>query len=439
MKEKKNLLKKLINFFTVDLWKFNLNELNFIKKSIFYFLKTTFLVINGFIKDQCLLRASALTYTTTLSIVPFLAVAFSVAKGFGFQYSNYIQKFLLKVSAGRVEVVNKIIEYINNTNVATLGAIGVGTLIFTVISVLNNIEKAFNTIWGVTKSRKFGRKFVDYLSITIVYPFLTIVAISATTTLQSSKFLQKLLGTSIFSNVYLVLLKLLPYISVWLALTFIYYFMPNTKVKILPALIGAIIGGTLWQLAQIFYIKFQIGVAKYNAIYGSFSQIPLFLVWLYISWVIVLLGSEVSFAIQNIKQYEYETESLNVSLIEKEKISLKIMLLLAKNFYDKGEKISNEAIASQLNLPIKLVNEILFILEKSGLVIEIKKDSSLYYIPGKPVEKISFYDVIMAIRSYGEYVTIEKEKFISDITKKEYENLKKIMGNINLKSVLKRV
>ena len=439
----KSKFSKFLNFLTYDLWRLEIKELNFIKKIFVYFFRSIYLVVTGFLKDQCILRASALTYTTTLSIVPFLAVAFSISKGFGFQSSEYIRKFLLKISAGRVEVVEKIIEYINNTNVTTLGAIGVGTLIFTVISLLTNIEKAFNTIWGVTKGRSFGRKFADYISVTIVYPFLTIVAISSTATLQSSKFIQKILSISVIGNLYIVLLKLLPYISIWLALAFIYYFMPNTKVKFHSALIAGIIAGTLWQIAQIFYIKFQIGVSKYNAIYGSFAQIPLFLLWLYISWLIVLLGSEISFAIQNISSYKEESESLNVSIADKEKFAIFIMILIAKNF-ENGEKLlTNEEIAKKLNLPVKLVNDILFILEKSNLVIEIKKDSELYYSPAKPVDKINVYDIINSILNYGE-TKLDlnfKNNFkpILNLLEKSDKKLNEIMKNFNLKNILTSV
>lgn len=440
MKKKYSFAQRVLKFFRYDLWELEFAEINKVKKSIIYLLKGVYVVFNGFVKDQCLLRASALTYTTTLSIVPLLAVAFAISKGFGFQNTEYIRGFLYKISAGKTEIVNKIIEYINNTNVTALGAIGVGTLLFTVISLLSNIEKAFNTIWGIKKPRPFGRKFTDYLSVTIVYPFLIIVAISSTATLQSATIVQKILSISVISHIYIIILKLAPYIMVWLALTFIYYFMPNTRVKFLSALTGGIIGGTLWQLAQWAYIHFQIGVAKYNAIYGSFSQIPLFLIWLYISWVIVLLGSEISFALQNIKTYQKEAESLNISLADKEKFAIRIMMLLAKNFYSGEKLLTNENISEKLNIPIKLVNEILSILEKTSLVIEIKKNEHIHYVPGRPLEKISLFDIIKSLKNYGEMKlkmgTDKEYVYINRLSQKIEESTAKLLKNLTLKKLV---
>ncbi len=440
-KRKNKLISNLWKFITIDLWELELTEINKIKKFLLYIIKGAYLVIIGFVKDQCLLRSSALTYTTTLSIVPLLAVGFAVSKGFGFQNTDLIKGFLYKISAGKSEVVNKIIEYINNTNVTALGAIGVATLLLTVISLLGNIEKSFNTIWGVKKARSFGKKFTDYLSITLIYPFLTVIAVSATASLQSNKIVQKILSLSVLSSLYLFLLKMTPYITVWIALTFIYFFMPNTKVKITSALIGGIIGGTLWQLAQVIYIQFQIGVAKYNAIYGSFSQIPLFLIWLYISWIIVLLGAEISFAAQNLKTYHKESGSLNISIKDKDKFALRIMLLLSKNFYANDKMLTNENISEQLNIPVKLVNEILSILDKTSLVIEVKKDDIVYYIPGKPLEKISIYDIINRLHNYGEMkLRVSKDNeysFINKINEKIDENQKKFLKKFTLTNIIK--
>lgn len=272
-------IKTTIKFFTQDIWTAESEQVSNVKKRIVMILKGGYLVINGFIKDQCFIRASALTYTFVLSIVPLLAVAFSVLKGFGFQNNAMIQKFLYDITAGREEIADNFLNFLNNTNVGALGAIGVGFLLFSVITLLGNIEKSFNVIWGVQKSRTLGRKFTDYLSVTIISPLLFIVAISATATVQSNGFIHRLLEISVFADIYIFLLKFVPYIIVCLVLTFIYGFMPNTKVKFTSALTGGIIAGVLWQFAQWGYIKFQIGAAKYNAIYGVFAQIPLFLVW----------------------------------------------------------------------------------------------------------------------------------------------------------------
>ncbi|MBN1899086.1 MAG: YihY family inner membrane protein [Spirochaetes bacterium] len=440
MKRKFNFGQKILKFFSHDLWDLEFANLSKIRKTIMYFLKGGYLVFLGFIKDQCLLRASALTYTTTLSIVPLLAVAFSVSKGFGFQNTVYLKTFLTKIAAGRTQIVDQIISYINNTNVTALGAIGVATLLFTVISLLGNIEKALNRIWGIQRSRSIGRKFTDYLSVIIVYPLLTVIAISSTAGLQSNTIVQKILSVSVISHLYLFLLRLTPYIMVWLALTFVYYFMPNTRVKFTSALTGGIIGGTLWQVAQFFYIHFQVGVAKYNAIYGSFSQIPLFLIWLYISWVVVLLGAEISFAAQNLGTYQKEASSVNISMSDKERFALRIMLLISKSFYNSETFLNNESISTGLNLPVKLVNEILGILEKSGLVVAVKKEGGIYFTPGKPLEKINVYDVIKTLRDHGETqlkMSGDREyTFINELVGKIEKSTQTVVRGLSLKKFL---
>lgn len=438
----KIVIQKLIKFFTHDIWVFEFEEISNIKKKIFTFFKWAYLVATGFIKNNCLLRASALTYTTILAIVPFLAVAFSILKGFGFQNTDAIRGMLLKFSGGRTIIVNNIVEYINNTNVGTLGAIGVGLLFFTVISLLGNIEKSFNVIWGVKKGRAIGKKFTDYLSVTLIAPLLLIVAASSTATLQSNVILQKILSVSVFSYIYIFILKLLPYAMVWMVMTFLYSFLPNTNVKFTSALIGGIIAGTLWQFAQWGYMSFQIGVAKYGAIYGSFAPLPLFLIWVYISWVIVLLGAEISFAVQNLKTFQKEAAPLKIDNEKKQKLAVKLLILLSKNFESDNEPLTNEDMASQLNIPVKLVNEILYILEQYRIVIEIQKEKGQFYTLIKPPDRIYLNTIIQNLNQYKEAdikVSQDKEyRYIEELFKKMTSLIEKSSLNMTLSEILKK-
>ncbi|MFO7718147.1 MAG: YhjD/YihY/BrkB family envelope integrity protein, partial [Desulfohalobium sp.] len=256
-------------------------------------------IIRAFFRDQCLLRASALTYVTALALVPFLAVAFSLSKGFGFQNTVYIRTLLERFATGREEVIDHVLTYINNTDVGTLGSIGVAVLFISVFTMLANVEKTFNTIWGVQRPRQLSRKFTDYLSVIVLCPVLVIASLSATASLQSSAVAQKLLSVGVVDSVFGLLLKLTPFFMAWLALVFIYTVMPNTRVRLFPAFTGALVAGFLWQGTQKALIHYQIGFSKYNAIYGSFAQVPLLLLWMHVSWIIVLFGAEISFALQN--------------------------------------------------------------------------------------------------------------------------------------------
>ncbi|MBU1076962.1 MAG: YihY family inner membrane protein [Spirochaetes bacterium] len=439
----KEFIHSMIRIFTHDIWAFESQDISNIRKKVFRFFKGCYLVFHGFIKNKCLLRASALTYTTILAIVPLLAVAFSILKGFGFQNTSTIRNVLLKFSGGKSAIADNIVQYINNTNVGTLGAIGVALLFFTVISLLGNIEKSFNVIWGIRKGRPFTRKITDYLSVTLIAPLLFIVAASATATLQSNVIIQKLLSISVLSYIYLFILKVLPYTMIWLVMTFLYSFLPNTNVKFTSALGGGIIGGTLWQIAQWGYISFQVGVAKYGAIYGSFAPLPLFLIWVYFSWVIVLLGAQISFAIQNLKTFQKEAGVLKVDNEKKQKLAVKILLLLSKNFEAGNEPLTNEDMANQLTIPVTLVNEVLYILEKYRIVIQVKKTGGQYFSLIKPPEKIYFPQIIKNLNQYAETdisVSLDKEyKYIESLFEKIDLMIQKSNINMNLKEILARI
>lgn len=247
---------------------------------------------SAFGRHQISLRASALTYDTVLSLVPFLAIAFSVLKGLGVQ--NALEPLLLKVAGeSSREEIAQLIGYVNNTNVKSLGMVGLLMLLVTVSSLLFAVEDAFNAIWGVTETRTLQRRFSDYLSVVLVGPFLLIVAMSMTTTLQSQWLVQWLIRNTWLGEAILSLFRLIPYLSIWIAMTFLYSYIPNTRVSFRSALLGGVVAGTIWQITQWAYFHFQVGVANYNAIYGAMAALPILLVWIYTSWLIVLYGLEV--------------------------------------------------------------------------------------------------------------------------------------------------
>ncbi|MDZ7759290.1 MAG: YhjD/YihY/BrkB family envelope integrity protein [Desulfovermiculus sp.] len=355
----------------------------------------------SFESDQCLLRASALAYTTALSIVPFLAVAFSISKGLGFQNTEYMREILMGLSAGREQVVEHIIGYINRTDVATLGSFGVGLLLFTVFTLLGTIEQSFNTIWGVQRQRSLARKFSDYLSVTLVCPLLIIVATSFTASMQSSSLVQYILSFTLFSTVYLVLLKVMPFFLVSAALFFMYLFVTNTRIGLGSTLAGAVLAGTLWQASQQTFIHYQIGVSKYNAIYGSFAQLPLFLFWLYISWVIVLLGAEVSFCLSRSGAAKQESQLGEFNLQSKEQLGLAVILLLVRGFLDRQPAYTPPELAKKLDMPVKPVNRVLTALEQLGFVATVANGDEKVIIAGCP-QNITVKDFMREYNAFRE-------------------------------------
>lgn len=331
-------------------------------------------LFRSFQSDKCLLRASALAYTTALSIVPFLAVAFSISKGLGFQNTEYMRNILMGLSADREQVVDHIIGYINRTDVATLGSFGVGLLLVTVFTLLGTIEQSFNTIWGVQRQRSLARKFSDYLSVTLVCPLLIIVATSFTASMQSSSLVQYILSFTLLSTVYIALLKMMPFLLVSAALFFMYYFVTNARIGLGSTLAGAFLAGSLWQASQQTFIHYQIGVSKYNAIYGSFAQLPLFLFWLYISWVIVLFGAEVSFCLSRSGAAKQENQLGEFNLQSKERLGLSVALFLVRGFLDRHSAYTPAELAKELDMPVKPVNRVLTAMEHLGFVATVSSN-----------------------------------------------------------------
>lgn len=359
------------------------------------------LVWQGFLRDKCMLQASALAYTTVLSLVPLLAVAFTISKGFGIHNTEFIRKFLEHVTANREEVVVTIIEYINRTDVKTLGTVGIVFLLVVTISLISNIERAMNTIWGVKRGRSIWRKVTDYLFMVLIVPLLFIIALSATATMQNTTVVQWLMNLSVFSSVYVMLLKTLPFVSTWIGLLILYTFIPNTRVQFPAALVGAVVAGSCWQLTQMVYFWYQTTVAPYNAIYGSFSQLPVFLIWMYISWIIVLLGAEIGFAFQYRKTYAKERSSAGYSFDDRQKLAVMALGLLTTCFENAKTPPGNQEIAGQLRAPVKLVNEVMNILAESGFVAKRDADSPAYTLACPP-GKVRVMDVFMALTDYRE-------------------------------------
>lgn len=400
-------LSKVINFVTVEIWRIQLKSYSRTKAFLIKQLRVIVLAVRGFGEDKCKFRASALTFFSLLSIVPVIAMMFGIAKGFGLEAR--VEAEILKRLEGQEEIATKVIEFANslleNAKGGFIAGVGVIFLLWAVIKLLGNIEKSFNEIWGVKRPRSMGRKFSDYVSVVLLCPILLVVAGSATVVISSQvrALLAKLPFFSSLGPLVALLLRMLPYCTIWLMFTFVFIFMPNTKVRFRSGLLAGIVAGTIFQIVQWAYINFQIGVAKYGAIYGSFAALPLFLLWLQISWLVVLFGAELSFAHQNVETYEFEQDCLSVSHSYKRLLSLLVAHHLVQNFCN-GEKPSGASqISQKLEIPIRLVRQILYELAESGIVCEVKTDGDreAAYQPGRGVEALTVKYVIDALEKRG--------------------------------------
>ncbi|HEY1038736.1 MAG TPA: YihY/virulence factor BrkB family protein, partial [Bacteroidia bacterium] len=291
------------HFLNHKLWRLRVEKLDKKQGFLIKQLRIFTLAIKGFNEDKCLLKASALTYYLLFSIVPIIALAFAIAKGFGFE--KKLEENLLQDLSEQKEVLTQVFTYANemlsNAKGGIIAGVGVVLLLWSVMKLLGNIEDSFNEIWEIKKSRSFVRKFTDYLSIILIAPIFIIVSGSITVILKSQvdSAMHDYSWLQTIGPVFRVLLKLLSFLLITGLFTFIYMVLPNTKVKVGSAFKAAIVAAILFELLEWGYITFQIGVAQYNAIYGSFAALPLFLVWVQYSWFIVLFGAELAFANQH--------------------------------------------------------------------------------------------------------------------------------------------
>lgn len=403
----RNRIKQAIDFINKDVWRIRRRNLPPGKSFFLKIVRVFILSVRGFDEDKCQLRASALTFYSLISIVPVAAMAFGIAKGFGFE--KVLEEQLQSKLAGHEEIANKVIQFshslLANTQGGLIAGAGLIVLFWAVIKVLGHIEYSFNDIWGIKEKRSFGRMFGDYLSLMLVCPviFLLSSGVTVFVTTQVNLIMEKFSVLGGFSPFVFFLLKLMPYTLMWALFTFLYVFMPNTKVKPSSGLYGGMIAGTAFQLVQWVYITFQIGFAKYNAIYGSFAALPLFLAWLQLSWLIVLYGAEFSFAHQNEDTYEFEPDAFQASHRVKTLLALHITRHLVKNFLLGNQPARPRDISNQLEIPIRFVNDILFNLVKCGILLKanVEGNKERGYQPARDINILSIHFVIEALEKSG--------------------------------------
>jgi membrane protein len=414
MSRRKKILenfKALVNFVERDVWKIPLKDLPRGKSFLIKQLRIFILAFRGFKEDVLHIRASALTYYTLLAIVPIVAMGFGIAKGFGLEV--FLERQLREVFTGREEVFNWVMEFANSMLQTTQGGIvaGIGLviLLYTIIIVMVYVEESFNRIWQIKHSRPFSRKVSDYFAMMFVAPLFLILSSAATVFISTQ--LSNLSELMFIGPVVRFLINLVPYVLIWIVFTLIYMVMPNTNVKPGSAIIGAIIAGSIFIITQWAYIYFQVGVSRYNAIYGSFAALPLLLFWIRISWLIVLFGAELSYANQNVEHYEFEHEVKNISSYNKKVLAVYMYNLMAKRFATGESPLTPPQISQILEMPIKIVREILDDLQEVNLVSETKSDhhKENAYQPASDINKVTIRGIIEKLDHRGMDVMIAKE------------------------------
>ena len=406
------------------IWHTPLSEIPKGKTVLIKQLRIIIIAARGFLKDKVQVKAASLTLYSLLSIIPIIAIAFAIAKGFGLDQN--LEALIVENFESQQDTMNWLLQNSRSALEKTRGGYmaGVGMLIlfWSVMSLLGNIEDAFNHIWQIQNSRAWHRKFTDYLTIMLIAPVVVILSSSMSVFISTSltEFMSQAPILDYFKPLITFLLKFSPYFLVWVTLTVVYLIMPNTKVNFVPAMISGIIVGTALQILQYFYIDLQFGITKLNAIYGSFAAIPLFIIWLQYSWLTILLGAELAFANQNIANYEFESTIKGMSSYHKKALSLIIMNIIIKKF-DLGEHpISASDIAIKLKLPIRLVRALLQDLKEVNLISEVAEDEQKenFFQPALDIGKITVGYALSKIEQHGaEQLFLTKSQDYEKVTK----------------------
>ena len=439
------MIKKILNFVRRDIWRFRAASRRKKAGLGLRTLRIFILSLREFATDQCSLRASALTFYSLLSIVPVFAMAFGVAKGFGVE--KILKARLLENTQGQQEVVAHIVQFsenlLQNTHAGIIAGVGLVLLFWSVIQVLSNIESSFNDIWAIKKSRNMGQKFINYLALMLIAPVFFVTASSATVFIVSQvRLITRQVGVLEFLGPALVFgLQILPFAVFGCLLTYLYMFLPNGKIQFRSALLGGFVAGAEYQAVQWAYIYFQMGASNAGAVYGTFAALPLFLIWLQTSWLIVLYGAELAFAHQNEARYEFEPDCLTASEEFKKLCVLRITQVCVSRFAAGLEPFSSEEIAEQLEMPLRLTNELLERLAKAHLlnVAQGENERERHYQPARDIGEMTLQFVIREMEKSGTQdipiaETPELERLRSSLNVFD-ETLRKLPENTLLKDM----
>lgn len=405
-------------FLTYDIWRITEDEVTRTKFSLYNVIKTIYLCVNRFINDRLTNKASALTYSTLLAIVPMLAILFAVARGFGFD--NILEEQVRSNLGGGSETSEAILSfvdsYLSQTKSGIFIGVGLVLLLWTVINLVSNIEVTFNRIWEVKKERSMYRKITDYFSMFLLMPILIIV--SSGLSIFTSTMLKQMEDFVLLAPIFKFLIRLIPFALTWLMFTGLYIFMPNTKVKFKHAFIAGVLAGSAYQIFQYIYISSQMGVSKYNAIYGSFAALPLFLLWLQISWTICLFGAELTYAGQNIRSFSFDQDTRNISRRYRDFISILIMSLIVKQFEKNGPPYTAAQISEKHQIPIRLTKQVLYQLQEINLIHEVvtdQKSEDIGYQPSMDINQLNVAILLDRLDTYGsENFKIDKDDEYND-------------------------
>lgn len=386
-----------VKFVTIDIWRTTIHDEQGKRGYLMLFAKTLVLSIQNFIKGKMPVRASALTYYSVFALVPLLAFVFGMARGFGLD--TYVVDLLHNRYSSHQELVQVVLNFVENyLNNATGGAfvgIGICVLLWSVMKVFSQIEMSFNEIWYITKNRNYIRRFTDYISLLLVIPIFVLV--SNGISFYFNHAIGVFDGSYIISPTLKVVLAVMPYLVSWVVFTMIYVVMPNTKVRFTAAMVAGAFSCITFFAFKWVYVYLQTMMTSYNAVYGGLAAIPFALLFIQTTWMIVLFGAEISFALQNVRNFEFEKDVKTISHRYYEFVLLSVTKIVAKRFRDGEAPMTLNEMSDKYRIPLRLASVIVRRLCKAGILTEVRIDERDAYMPAMDVNRITvatFFDMV---------------------------------------------
>ena len=419
------MINRLITFMTTDIWRFKKGDVSPLRYLLLGVLKKVTLAVRFFTTKKVTSRAAALTYSTLLAIVPIMAVVFAIARGFGF--SKYIEIWFRDSLSSQPQTAEIIIGFVNSYLVHTKSGVFLGIgfvfMLYTVLMLVSNIEDTFNEIWQVKKSRSVFRTITDYLAMVFLFPIL--VVLSSGMSIFLATIAKNIPDFLMLGSAVRVLIDLIPYVLMASVFVALYIFMPNTKVQVRHVIAPGILAGIAMQALQFVYINSQVFLSSYNAIYGSFAALPLFMLWMQISWTICLFGAELCYTNQNLDYYDYDAHSSEISHRYKLLLCAMLMSRICRRFIEGKKPYTALELRKETSIPIRFVKDLVYELTEAGMLIEVTSDEKgeeSRFMPAEDVRNMTLGMMIDRLEANGAWkIDLELGKLMGQECKKAIE------------------
>jgi membrane protein len=394
---------RVSSFFGTRIWDAHLPDLPRHRAAAYKVSRIAYSTARGFFDHGVTFRAAALTYFSVLSVVPFLASAFALLKGFGVYHSfvrGTLRPYLQDTFAANpalYDAMERILLFVDQTDVSRLGTLAVLFLLYTSVTLISNVEDALNDIFGAKAGRPFVRQLTDYTTLLVIAPILLVVATTLSAAAQSSRFVLFLRHTLALGPVIDFIVGVAPILVVGVALFSIYVILPNVRTRVTSALLGAAVAAVLWQGALVLHVQSQMGVARYNALYSGLGAIPIFLVWTYVSWIVVLVGAQIAASHQNEKETRQRFRARHVDQALREMLAVVLAARVARDFLDSVPR-DGRALAELVEVPAPVVEAVLDDLVRAGVLVRAVFGRVLGYVPGRDIDELRAEDVRQAVR-----------------------------------------